>query len=763
MGNYPYQNSELTIRQRVEDLIGRMNLEEKIGQVNQHLYGWECYKKEEDGSISLNEKFKEHVKWGGGLGALYGLFRADPWSKVGFDNGIAAEDSWRIVNQIQEYVINHSRWNIPALIVEECPHGHQGLDGVSYPTNIGRGSTFNTELIKESSHLMARELSNKGIHLALVSTLDLAKDPRWGRSEECFGEDPILAAKMSEAIIEGFQGGLIQEKKSFLDLTTKEINKKPEQIGVVLKHCIAQGEALGGHNSGTVTIGTREFNDIYLPILKSARNAIGIMAAYNDIDGVPCHINEELFQDIMRKQIGYQGFVMADGVALDRLDDIFATKTDAAGAALRAGIDLSLWDQTYLEIGKSIKTGAASISNLNASCSRILAIKFLLGLFDHPFIEAPNKGLKEVLSKSHDINLKVAEESVTLIKNKGLLPLPQNLRKIGVIGPHANSFYELLGDYTAPQNPIVAKKTIYNQIKSAFPNTQVTYSQGCEIRKINGQEKKIAEALDICKDVDVIILVLGGSSARNFDMDFLNNGAVSSKGINMDSGENVDVASLTLGGRQLELLERLSKLKKPIVSVMIQGRPYDIREVVKISQAVLLGWFPGQQGGTAIARTISGANNPCGRLSISYPLNSEQLPVYYYQRDMSKKDDYYDESGFPLYDFGYGLSYTKFIYQDLQIYNNSGKITVSVVVRNDGSYSGKESVLMFVRLYGGSVIQRRKLLKDFVKLTLSPGQSRKVTMTLSKEQLQFMGLDRTIQTAIGCKIIIGNLSQDIYF
>lgn len=763
MADYPYQDPELTIRERVADLLSRMTVAEKVGQVNQHLYGWECYEKQSDGNVRLTEKFKEHVEWGGGLGALYGLFRADPWSKVGFDNGIAPEDSWRLVNQVQEYVMSRSRWQIPALIVEECPHGHQGLGGVSYPTNLGRGNTFNTDLVAESSRLMARELSAKGVHLALVSTLDLAKDPRWGRSEECFGEDPILAAKMSEAVVAGFQGKLINEERSFLDRTTKEIARTPEQIGVVLKHCIAQGEALGGHNSGTVTISGREFNDVYLPLLKSTRNAVGVMAAYNDVDGVPCHINGELFKKTMREQMGYQGLVMADGVALDRLGDVFATKIEGAGAALKAGVDLSLWDQTYLEIAAGLTAGTVSEADLDEACGHVLAIKFLLGLFEQPFVADPKAGFADLINESQALNLKTAEESLTLVKNDGLLPLSPKMKKIAVVGPSADGLYELLGDYTAPQDPQLQDRTIYRQIKAAFPDSEVVYAEGCEVRNPDGQEEKIAAAVAVAATADVIVLVLGGSSARNFDMEFLSNGAVSSKGINMDSGENVDVASLTLGGRQLDLLAALSRLQKPIVSVLIQGRPYDIREVAAASQAVLIGWFPGQQGGAAVARTLAGDNNPSGRLGVSYPLNSQQLPVYYYQRAASKQDDYYDEAGAPLYEFGFGLSYTEFAYENLQVAADSDTITVNVTLKNTGTCSGKESVLLFVRLLGGSVIQRHKLLKDFVKVQLEPGQVQQVTLTLTAEQLSYTDLDRTVKPAVGCKVMVGGLSQEIYF
>lgn len=761
MPKYPYQNPDLTIRERVNDLMSRLSLKEKVGQVNQHLYGWECYEKQPDGSVLLTEKLKEHIQWGGGLGALYGLFRADPWSKVGFDTGIKPEDSWKLVNQVQEYVMSQSRWKIPALIVEECPHGHQGLGGISYPTNLGRGNSFNTDLIKRSSRLMAKELSAKGVHLALVSTLDLVKDPRWGRSEECFGEDPILAAKMSEAVVAGFQGDLIDENISYLDQTVSDIQKRPEQIGVVLKHCIAQGEALGGHNAGTVTIGNREFNDVYLPLLKSARNAVGVMAAYNDVDGVPCHINHELFQKTMRKELGYQGIVMADGIALDRLEDVFDTQLEGASAALKAGVDLSLWDQTYLQIEEGIKTGIIEEATLDAACRNVLGIKFLLGLFDNPYVTDPKDSFNELLTESHEMNLQVAEESLTLVKNDGILPLNQPLKKIAVVGPNGNGLYELLGDYTAPQVDSLDDRTIYHQIKKHFPQTEVVYSEGCEIRNTENQDQKIAAALAVCEDADVIVLVLGGSSARNFDMEFLKNGAVSSKGINMDSGENVDVASLTLGGCQLDLLEQIQKLRKPLVSVLIQGRPYDIRKVEAVSNAVLIGWFPGQQGGAAIAKVLCGATNPSGRLSVSYPRNSEQLPVYYYQRAASKKEDYYDEPGAPLHEFGYGLSYTDFSYQDLQLGKDSDTITVNVTVTNEGTYVGKESLLLFVRLSGGSVIQRHKLLKDFKKIELASGESKRVTLSVPISQLTYTDIDRTIKTAEGCRIFIGDLSEEI--
>ncbi|HGF7162242.1 TPA: glycoside hydrolase family 3 N-terminal domain-containing protein [Enterococcus faecium] len=760
MYDYPYQNPKLTIRQRVEDLLSRMNIAEKVGQVNQHLYGWECYEKNGD-KIELTEKLKEHVKWRGGLGALYGLFRSDPWSKTDYKNGIPAKESWKVANLVQEYVLQHSRWKIPVLLVEECPHGHQGLDGISYPTNIGRGNTFNVALLEQSSRLMAKELAAKGVHLALVSTLDLAKDPRWGRTEECFGEDPILSARFSEAVVRGFQGEIISEKVSFLDQTVEEINKKKDQIGVVLKHCIAQGEALGGHNSGTVTIGRREFSDIYGPLLKSTRNAVGVMAAYNDIDGVPCHINRALFEQTLRKEIGYQGIVMADGVALDRLADVFTDKKTAAAYALAAGIDLSLWDETYTKIAEAIDDQVVDEKLLDQAVRRVLSVKFLLGLFEQPFANDPKEYWDHLMEESEHLNLETAKESITLLKNDGILPLDQQVKNIAVIGPNAHDVYHLLGDYSAPQTEDRLKKTIVQEIKTEFPQSKVSYAQGCEVRNQEDQEEKLLEAVTLAQNSDVIITVLGGSSARNFDMEFLRNGAVSSKGINMDSGENVDVASLSLGGYQEQLIEQLYQLGKPIITILVQGRPYDLMKIESFTNAIATAWFPGQEGGKAIAQMISGRNNPSGRLSLSYPRNSQQLPVYYYQRAASKQENYYDLSGSPFYPFGHGLSYTTFEYSQMEVKTDIDKVIISIKVKNTGSVSGKTSTLVYVRLIDGAVIQRTKLLKAFRKDELQSQEERLLVFELTSEDFSYMDIDDKKHYAKKAVIMVEQQEREI--
>ncbi len=758
----PYQNKDLTIRERVEDLLKRMTIKEKVGQINQHLYGWKTYSFDHQSkAIKIKKDFIDHIKWGGGIGALYGVFRADPWSQINYENGVLPQDAWKVANKIQKTVIENSRLHIPALLVEECPHGHQGLDSISYPTNIGKGNSFDTRLIRSSSHLIAEELACKGVNLALVSTLDLAKDPRWGRTEECFGEDPYLTSEMTAATIDGFQNGLINEMGDFTLKTVAQANPNHTRIGVVLKHCIAQGEAQGGHNSGTVVIGERDFKEIYYPLLKSCANAIGIMAAYNDINGVPCHINQRLLKNILREKYKFKGIIMADGLALDRLSDAISDPNYAASLALKAGVDLSLWDDTYTKVEEGIKKKVISEFDLDQAVRHVLQIKFLLGLFDHPYITDPKEKLHKIQEKSKKINKRLAEESITLVKNDSFLPLNDKVhQKIAVIGPNADHFYNMLGDYTSPQNKFFQKKTIYNSIKYQFKESQVRYCQGCEVRSIN-DISNFDQAIKLAKESDIIILVLGGSSTRNFGADFLDNGAVKSSDKNMDTGENLDLADLSLGGNQDKLLNALHEVNKNIVSILIQGRPYDVRNAAKKSKALLIGWYPGQEGGEIIANLLKGDVIPSGRLSISYPRNSQQLPVYYYQRKNSKQDNYVDEPGLPLYPFGFGLSYSTLKYKNLKISNIENLIKIKIEVENTGQYLIKTSILLFATLFGENVLPRYKLLKGFKRTSIPPRQSKVIVFKISKTSLSIYDYQMKKVRANQVKFQVGNIAKII--
>src|SRR5699024_3383500 len=643
----------------------------------------------------------------------------------------------------------------------------QGLGSISYPTNIGKGNSFNTELIKNSSRAIATEMSNKGIHLALVSTLDLARDPSWGRTEECFGEDPYLASEFTKAVVQGFQGDLITEE-DFTQKRVSEISKEKNNIGVVLKHLIAQGDALGGHNAGAVNIGEREFMDIHYPLLKSVSNAAGVMAAYNDIDGVPCHSNYTLLEKMLREENNFKGIVMADGTALDRLINIYGSKEQAASNALRAGVDLSLWDKTYLSIENGIQKGIIVEDVLDKAVYRVLSLKFLLGLFDNPYVGEQTAGYMEMLNQHQKINEEMASESVTLLKNNGILPYTDNKEKVAVIGPNADSLYNLLGDYTSPQTNLMQNNTLYNSIKELYSQSEVFYAHGCEIRNTEKQDELLNEAVELASHCDKIVLILGGSSTREFDMEFLKQGAVSSsEGLNMDTGENVDVASLSLGGKQMELLHSLKQLGKPIISILIQGRPYDIEEITELSEDVIVGWYPGQMGSNVISKILKGEINPSGKLSLSYPRSSGQLPVYYNHRDIEQNSNYYDEPGDPLFDFGYGLSYTKYSYDDLIMPKELSKqklldgndFEVSITVKNIGNYTGKESILLFVKLIGGSIIQRTKILRKFKKIELKSGEEKRITFKLNYDDICYY--DNGYHLTDFIEIRIGNLKDTI--
>lgn len=762
-----YKDSSLPIHERVTDLISHMTVKEKVGQVNQHLYGWKVYEKNDLGEIELTDYFKDHVKWGGGLGALYGLFRADPWSEVSYDNGISPEESLEVTQKVQRYIKENSRLGIPTLFVEECPHGHQGLDSISYPTNIGRGAMFNPELIEDMSKSMAEELSLKGVHIGLVSTLDLARDPRWGRTEECFSEDPYLASVYSEAVVKGFQGDLIQSDVPFTEKTVHEINRKPHQIGVVLKHLIAQGDALGGHNSGDVSLGERELFDIYSPLMDSARNAVGVMAAYNDIDGVPCHANPKLLKKALKEDRQFQGIVMADGGATDRLLVHSRDTVGKAKLALEGGVDLSLWDHAYLSIEEGVTSGRISEKELDEAVYRVLAIKFLLGLFDEEDTEKAEVDWKAKKEEWQKINLQSAKESITLVKNKdAILPLKEP-GKIAVVGPNAHALYNQLGDYTSPQNNDESS-TVLEGIQRRFKDSDVVYSEGCQIRS---PEENIEETLDIVSDSDVIIVALGGSSTRNFGGDFLANGAVDKPEENMDTGENIDVASLELGGYQLELFRELTKLNKPIITVMIQGRPYVMEEILSDSDAVLIAWYPGQKGGEAIASIIAGDENPNGRLPISVPKSSGQLPVYYNQKLSLKKEDYFDMDGKPTLTFGEGFSYSDVSYTDLS--TNLEKITseelmdgaqidVSVRIQNKSDIAVNEPVLLFIRKMGTPLLTRHKELVGMDKVFIEGKSEVKVTFTLSAKAFLQLDFDNkpVIYPSV-TRLMIGTTEKEI--
>ncbi|QFK71465.1 beta-glucosidase [Pradoshia sp. D12] len=719
----------------VESLLSKMTLKEKVGQVNQKMYGWEAYRKTESG-YELTEKFINHVRFGDGIGVIYGLFRSDPWSGIHYENGIPKSESAEVANMIQQYIKENTRLGIPVLLSEECSHGHQGLDSMITPVNLGVGATWNPDLHEDLMAAVAEEVRAKGAHMALVSTLDILRDPRWGRSEECFSEDPYLASRLTEAVVKGMQGD----------------NGETIQAGklvAVLKHFAAQGNGTGGHNAAPASIGERELREIHLPPMIAAihSGALACMAAYNEIDGIPCHANGYLLNEILREEFGFNGAVMADGCALDNLVNLTQSREKAAALALESGIDISLWDNVYTTLEKVIEDGLVSEEQLNKAVRRVLTLKFKMGLFENPYVVTKWAG---ITAQKEEINLESARQSIVLLKNEGILPLKNNLKKIAVIGPNANSIYNQLGDYTPFQQEDHVI-TVLKGIEKLAGGTEVVYEKGCGIR--SRSTEGIEKAVSLAESSDVAIVVLGGSSARDFKAQFDLNGAV----VNitgeeeMDCGENVDVASLELGGHQLQLLQRIMKTGTPTITILIQGRPHAIPWIAANAPAILSAWYPGQMGGQAIAEILFGHVNPSGRLPVSIPRSSMQIPVFYNHKDGNYKKDYFDMIGSSLFPFGFGLSYTTFTYENLQCSEqaisvdklSAGQIfNLSVDVTNSGGSDGYDVIQLYLKGKESSITRRVRELKGFKKVWIKAGETKEVTFDIGKEELQIYGNQR---------------------
>lgn len=758
----PYKDAHLPIVERVEDLLGRMTLKEKVGQLNQRMYGWDAYRKNGE-HFELTDAFREEVAFGDGMGALYGLFRADPWSKVTFANGIPPEASARVANAIQRYVLEQTRLGIPVLLSEECPHGHQALGGTVFPTNLGIGSTWNPALYERASAQVAAEIRARGGHLGLVSALDILRDPRWGRAEECYSEDPYLAAQLTAAAVRGLQGSnaadLVSERK----------------VAAVLKAFCAQGAGEGGHNMGPALIGERELREIHLPGMQAGvqAGALACMSAYSEIDGVPCNANASLLTDILRTQWGFQGIVMSDAHAIDRLQQMLTGKYESAAAlALTSGVDLSLWDVAFTVLEAAVRERKLAEEFIDRAVRRVLTLKFQLGLFEWPYTDEGLAVNVVGTTQARQINLEIARESLVLLKNQGdLLPLRKDLRRIAVIGPNAASVYNQLGDYTAGQRE-GAVITVLDGVRSLISDeTELLYARGCGIRDLASDG--FAEAVQLARQADAVLLVLGGCSTRDFEMQFEATGAVSVAGnpSEMDCGEGVDVADLELGGVQCELAQALLATGTPLVVLLIQGRPYAISWLAEQCQALLCGWYPGQEGGRALAEAIFGDLNPSGKLPVSFPRSSGQLPVYYNRKDPGPiKVPYVDLPATPLYAFGYGLSYTTFTCSKpwlprpeitLVELAEGQRVRVGVTVKNTGKRAGSEVVQLYIRDLEASVTRRVCELKAFQKLWLEAGQQKTVYLELGKEELSIWDKDMRFVVEPGnVALQVGNSSQD---
>ena len=732
---FRYKDASLPTAERVNDLLSHMTLREKVGQLNQRLYGFRAYERKGD-EITLTKETIEEAKYFGGLGVVYGLYRADPWSAKTEENGLSKEYAVKGYNLLQCCCLEHSRLGIPLLLSSECPHGHQALDGYLLPVNLAAGATFDQKLYKEAVSVCAHQLKQMGVNLSLVSALDVARDPRWGRTEECFGEDPYLCSCFAKAAVEGTQS---------------------EGVAMVAKHFCAQGETTGGVNASAARIGERELREIHLPAAKACCEAgvKGVMAAYNEIDGVYCHMNHHLLTEILRDEFGFDGIVMADGVALDRLQEAVGDEPHAAALALFAGVDVSLWDNVFPYLEDAIKDGLLDESLLDEAVKRVLTLKFEQGLFEHPYLPEDSKEESYTMEK-YPQSLQLARESVVLLKNQDVLPLKTSDQKILVLGPSADDIYRMLGDYTPP----VSDENSFTLLKGLEYLAGERIIKTCSYTALTEEKKK--EVQKLIDWADVVIMAIGGSSSRFGGALFDNNGAAVVQGTQkdvskdsdlvrknkeawaMDCGEGMDSSTLSLPGDQLDWFLFVRESNKPLISIVVAGRPYAISEIASKTDALLYSFYPGPYGGLALAQLLYGQESPSGRLPISIPAHVGQLPVYYNPKRSYEAMKYWDEEDHALYEFGEGFGYGQLSYENMTLQKETDhdsftyKVTFSVSNKSDADDFAVPQ--LYVRDIAASTVRRVRELKGFTKTSLKAGQTKQISIVLDKDAFTIWNL-----------------------
>ncbi len=747
-----YKQAGAPVEERISDLVGRMTLEEKVGQICCPL-GWEMYTKTGQNSVTISDLFKQQMSKAP-IGSYWAVLRADPWTQKTLENGLNPELAAKALNALQKYAVEETRLGIPILFAEECPHGHMAIGATVYPTSMAQASTFNKDLIFRMGEAIGLEARSQGANVGYGPVLDIAREPRWSRVEETFGEDPYLTGILGTAFVQGMQG---------TDYTDGQ------HVYATLKHLAAYGVPRGGHNGNMADIGLRALLDEYLPGFQRAvevGKAATVMTSYNTIDGVPCTSNTYLIDNLLRKQWGFEGFVYSDLASIDGIAGGHVAKdlTDAAIQSIEAGTDMDLGARAYATLTQAVKEGKVKESYLDRAVANVLRLKFKMGLFENPYVK-PEVAKKVVNSEAHrQIAREVAREGTVLLKNDGLLPLDKNIKSIAVVGPNADVMYNYLGDYTAPQERSKVI-TVLDAVKARLPKAKVTYAKGCAVRDTT--QSDIAAAVAAARGADAVLVVVGGSSARDFKTKYINTGAATvseSDGIlsDMECGEGFDRSTLNLLGDQEKLIRAIAATGKPMVTIYIEGRPLNMNLAEKVSNALLTAWYPGEQGGNGIVDVLFGDYNPSGRLPMSIPRNEGQIPVHYSQ---GPQRDYMDGPGTPLYTFGYGLSYTTFGYSDLKLADGDGKDvlqTVSCTVTNTGSRDGEEVVQLYINDEVSSVATPPIRLKGFEKVFLKKGESKQVTFQLTRKDLSIYDKDMNFIAEPGTfKVMVGGSSADL--
>jgi beta-glucosidase len=752
-----YKNPRLSPKKRVKDLLSRMTLAEKAAQM---MCVWNEKKDklvDADGNFDP-AKAKKAFKDGNGIGQVgrpsdAGSTPAEPWK------GKTARGQAELTNDIQRFFLENSRLGIPVIFHEECLHGQAAVEGTSFPQPIALGASFDPDLVEALYTMTAEEARLRGTHQALTPVVDVARDPRWGRVEETFGEDPYLVSRMGIAAVKGFQGDAAFDNKS--------------RVIATLKHFAAHGQPESGMNCAPVNVSERVLRETFLYTFKEAfdqAGCISVMASYNEIDGVPSHASRWLLRDVLRKEWGFKGFVVSDYYAIWELGDrpdthghfIAKDRKESCLLAVKAGVNIELPEpDCYLYLTELVKEGALKESDLDDLVAPMLFWKFKMGLFDDPYVD-PDEAERIVGNdENRAIALRGAQECITLLKNeKDLLPLnPKKLKTIAVIGPNANR--GLLGGYSGvPKHNV----TVLDGIKAKLGDTvEVLYSEGCKIT-VGGSwnedavtpsdpiedRKQIAEAVKVAKKADVIVLAIGGNEQTSREAWGLTHMG--------------DRTSLDLVGRQEELVKAMVATGKPVVVFLFNGRPNSVNYIAENVQGLFECFYIGQETGHAVADVLFGEINPGGKLPITIPRSVGHIPAYYNHKPSARRGYLFDDVS-PLFAFGYGLSYTKFKLENIRLAKKKigldGSTAVSVDVTNTGKRAGAEVVQMYIRDRISSVTRPVKELKGFKKVFLKPGETKTVKIDITPASLKFWNIDMKYVVEPGeFEIMVGTSSRN---
>ena len=732
-----YKDAGQPVEKRVTDLMQRMTLEEKVAQMCQYVgpeHIRETQKRFKGKKVAKNDDaygFYPNL-------SINDLYKLTEEGKVGsFLHVVTAEEA----NQLQELAMK-SRLQIPLIIGIDAIHGNALVSGTTvYPTPIGQASSFDTELVERLSRESALEVRATGAHWTFTPNIDVARDSRWGRVGETFGEDPYLVTRMGVATIKGYQG----ENCSGTDVAL-----------ACGKHLIAGSEPSNGTNAAPMDISERTLREVYLPPYKAAvkeAKVFTLMAAHNELNGVPCHADKWMMTDIMRNEYGFNGFIVSDWMDVERIHDLHRVAPNLKEAyreTVDAGLDMHMHGPGFMEgVIELVKEGKLTEAQVDRACRAILEAKFRLGLFENPFVDL-KKTQKTLFCKEHKTTaLEAAEKSIVLLKNEGLLPLDfSKYKNILVTGPNADN-HTVLGDWTL-QQPDENVITILDGICQAAGKEKVTYyNYGDDVRQ--NSPEKVKEASELAKKADLAIVVVGENPLRYQKT--------------KTCGENIDRMSLDLLGTQELLVKEIHKTGVPTIVVLVGGRPLSVNWIAQNVPALVQAWEPGSFAGTAVANILMGKVNPSAKLPISIPRHAGQIQMIYNHKPSQYFHKYKDGPSTPLYAFGYGLSYTQFEITAPQTNKKQLKdtesVTVKVQVKNVGEREGTEVVQLYIRDLYSSATRPVKELKDFVRVALKPGESKMVEFVVTPEKLAYFNRDMKYGVEKGkFEIMVGSSSLD---